>query len=229
MSGLTAPQLKPVDEIGNHVDFFQRKLYCVARHQGGTKPDEWNLLPFAEDAVAGMTTPHVVSSLTAGNRGDAESWHAPALDLDFHVRVDRQSPGAQIIEFALHKSLSNDDLYTAQEAFLKFKMADSVLLARQEQGAMKMLRLFFGDTQAHLVPSSTEDHYHLYINKRIKWNKYELFLQYLAEARIISSPYAEFSIARRATYLRYPGITKAYLPSPPSELPRPPRPMKSLS
>lgn len=71
------------------------------------------------------------------------------------------------------------------------------------------------DLPASLVPSTTEGHFHLYIDKEMPWPQYLKLLKALASAGIIERGYYRASKKRKATYVRIPGQTKAdtYLPS----------------
>lgn len=64
------------------------------------------------------------------------------------------------------------------------------------------------DFPAMLIPSSTEGHFHLYLDRPMKWKVYKKLLQALAEVGIIEPGYAGASIERRASYLRLPGVPK---------------------
>lgn len=64
------------------------------------------------------------------------------------------------------------------------------------------------DYPATLVPSSTEGHFHLYLNKELTWTKYVTVLEVLAEAGLIEEGYAKCAIERGASYARLPGVIK---------------------
>lgn len=64
------------------------------------------------------------------------------------------------------------------------------------------------DFPAKLIPSSTEDHYHLYLDIEVPHEKYMKLLEVLAECGIISKGCAAASIARGATFVRKPGVLK---------------------
>lgn len=64
------------------------------------------------------------------------------------------------------------------------------------------------DYDAALLPSSTPGHFHLYLNKAIKWDVYKKFLEAAAEAGIIQKGYADWSLARSQSFLRKPGVKK---------------------
>lgn len=224
MSNLSAAQRRTqtqradVDILGQRIDFYQRRLYSVINRKGqGEKPNEWSLVPFAETALPGEPVPHVVSSLTAGKRGDTDTWHAPCLDIDYPVSVNSRNPDNFTVVLPLHDSLTDDDLETLRIAFGPGKFADwfGTLVQGLDRWA---LHLSYGQKiGGHVVQSSTPGHFHLYINTRVKWANYQFLLECLGETQVISASYAEFSIARRESYLRFPGVTKVQLPSPSSE------------
>ena len=64
------------------------------------------------------------------------------------------------------------------------------------------------DMAAHLIPSSTPGHFHLYIDKVMPWKDYEKLLLVLAEVGIIEYGYAQASIDRQYTAVRLPWIRK---------------------
>lgn len=66
------------------------------------------------------------------------------------------------------------------------------------------------DVPAHLIPSSTPGHHHLYVEvpKGIPHHRYMALLSALADAGIIEKGYAEVSIARGHSDLRLPWVRK---------------------
>ena len=64
------------------------------------------------------------------------------------------------------------------------------------------------DVEAHLVPSSTPGHHHLYINYAVPWDKYVTLLEAMADCGIVQRNYVKHSVRRAATVVRYPGVTK---------------------
>lgn len=64
------------------------------------------------------------------------------------------------------------------------------------------------DMDAQLIPSSTPGHHHLYIDKLLPWDKYKALLTALADAGIIGPGYAEASIEKGFTALRFPTVKK---------------------
>lgn len=65
------------------------------------------------------------------------------------------------------------------------------------------------DFPVAVLPSSTEGHHHLYIDKQMTWGQYSKLLKVLAEVGIIEDNYAKASIARGHTAIRLPWIKKA--------------------
>jgi hypothetical protein len=69
------------------------------------------------------------------------------------------------------------------------------------------------DMPAALIPSSTEGHYHLYIDKEMTWREYKRFLKAMMKAGIIEKGYYKVSVKRKATQLRLPWIKKVEAPA----------------
>jgi hypothetical protein len=64
------------------------------------------------------------------------------------------------------------------------------------------------DHHAELIPSSTEGHYHLYIDVPMEWWRYKLLLRVLAFCGVIEKGYAKASINKGGSFLRLPWIKK---------------------
>lgn len=64
------------------------------------------------------------------------------------------------------------------------------------------------DFPAHLEPSTTEGHFHLYLNKNVPWSKYVVMLGALEYAGILEPGFARLAILRGASYVRKPGVKK---------------------
>ena len=60
-----------------------------------------------------------------------------------------------------------------------------------------------------VLPSSTEGHHHLYLDKKMSWTNYAKLLKVLAEVGIIEEGYHKASIARQHTSVRLPWVKKA--------------------
>jgi hypothetical protein len=64
------------------------------------------------------------------------------------------------------------------------------------------------DFPAAVIPSSTEGHCHLYIDKELEWKDYKKLLNVLADLGIIEHGYRGASLARGYSALRLPWIKK---------------------
>ena len=64
------------------------------------------------------------------------------------------------------------------------------------------------DFPCELLPSSTEGHFHLLIDKPLTWEQYVVVLQALAFAGIIEDGYFQAAMRQKQTYIRKPGVTK---------------------
>lgn len=64
------------------------------------------------------------------------------------------------------------------------------------------------DFPAHVVPSSTPGHGHLYLDKVLKWSDYVKVLEVLGEVGILEPGYVSASIAREFTSVRLPWVKK---------------------
>ena len=61
------------------------------------------------------------------------------------------------------------------------------------------------DFPASLVPSTTEDHYHLYISKPVTWRRYRKLLKALYRAGLIEQGFYRIARIRKQTLLFLPG------------------------
>lgn len=64
------------------------------------------------------------------------------------------------------------------------------------------------DFDAALIPSTTEGHFHLYLDRPMTWKQYKRLLSVLAEVGIIEEGYAYASIERGYSSTRLPWIKK---------------------
>lgn len=64
------------------------------------------------------------------------------------------------------------------------------------------------DFMCELIPSSTDGHFHLYIDAPMSWDEYQELLHVLAKVGILQEGYVGASIKRGATFLRKPGVYK---------------------
>lgn len=70
------------------------------------------------------------------------------------------------------------------------------------------LPMFDLDYEARLIPSTTEGHYHLYLDQPVKWRHYKRVLRAMARAGMIERGFAKMSIRRKQAFLRPPGVKK---------------------
>lgn len=68
------------------------------------------------------------------------------------------------------------------------------------------------DFEASLVPSSTEGHYHLYLDKPMTWRKYKKLLKAFYRAGIIERGYYRSSLKEGMTTVRKPSERKTSSP-----------------
>jgi hypothetical protein len=66
------------------------------------------------------------------------------------------------------------------------------------------------DFPARLVPSSTEGHFHLYLERPISWRKFRLVLWAMWKAGLIEKGYYRNTVRRGAAYVRVPGVPKGH-------------------
>lgn len=64
------------------------------------------------------------------------------------------------------------------------------------------------DFPAHLEPSTTPGHYHLYLERPVTWHQYRRLLRSLHQAGIIEKGFCALSIKRGASFVRKPGHKK---------------------
>ena len=82
----------------------------------------------------------------------------------------------------------------------------NVVSSETEQGThLPILDL---DFPAVLLPSSTEGHFHLYLQREVEWSKYEKVLDDMKDAGLLQKGYVEHSKSRKGTFLRLPWVKK---------------------
>lgn len=65
------------------------------------------------------------------------------------------------------------------------------------------------DYHARLIPSSTPDHYHLYLDRPVDWGKFVVVLDAMADAGLLEDGYVKASKERKYTCVRLPWVGKA--------------------
>lgn len=76
-------------------------------------------------------------------------------------------------------------------------------------GVAKIVDLNLVGRKSDLVPSSSENHFHLYGDRPLTWYVYSGWLNSLAEQGVIGQGYEAVSLARGFTTLRKPGVKKS--------------------
>lgn len=61
------------------------------------------------------------------------------------------------------------------------------------------------DFGAQLIPSTTNGHFHLYLDKKMSWEKYRQLLEALYEAGIIQRGFYEMTLERKQSLVLAPG------------------------
>lgn len=116
-----------------------------------------------------------------------------------------------------------DDLGTAEAVSSQMRGASThrILIdidhrASVSEGGLLVVHLGVGNTfvynfdaPAWLVPSSTADHYHLYVDKVLEWDSYDALLYQLMRKGVIERGYYASSSSRGFTALRLPWVRKA--------------------
>jgi hypothetical protein len=64
------------------------------------------------------------------------------------------------------------------------------------------------DLPCRLVPSSTDGHFHLYIDKLMPWPDYVHLMRVLQDVGILEHGYVDSAIARGQSFLRLPHVRK---------------------
>ena len=150
-------------------------------------------------------------------------WNAPWTKLHA-LKIDGGQAGLwrKITENLLFfNHFRHQDEYESSEALEKCSREDGEIVSSKLAG--QSLFNFAGeekhkilldiDHNAVLVPSSTEGHWHLYIDHTITWKQYRSLLSALAEAGVIEDGYAQASIRREQTHLRVPWLNKTGAPN----------------
>lgn len=150
-------------------------------------------------------------------------WDAPWTKLQT-LKIDggRATLWRKITENLLFfNHFRHQDEYESSEALEKCSREDGEIVSSklagqplfQLPGDVKHKILLDIDHNALLVPSSTEGHWHLYIDHELPWSKYCALLLALAEAGVIEDGYAQASMRREQTHLRVPWLSKSGAPN----------------
>ena len=64
------------------------------------------------------------------------------------------------------------------------------------------------DFPAHLEPSTTKGHFHLYLNKDVKWEPFLKVLEAMKDAGLVEEGFYEMTKRRGQAFVRRPGVHK---------------------
>lgn len=133
-----------------------------------------------------------------------------SLDVEIHSTVPRKPKFIGWRKLWKHDGLLNIDWRKAGPTPITEETTDyeSARLVSSETLDGKHMPVLDIDFEAHLVPSSTAGHFHLYLNKEMDWGTYAKLLLALYEAEIIQEGYYKMAIARGKTFVRCPGVYK---------------------
>lgn len=106
-----------------------------------------------------------------------------------------------------YKTKFDGDYDSPREQVTDIKTAQ-VVSSRRTSTSNKHAVLLDLDVPAFLIPSSTPEHSHLYIDVTVPEENYFDLLQILAQCGIIEEGYADASIARGHSDLRLPWVKK---------------------
>lgn len=119
-------------------------------------------------------------------------------NVDWNMASDDETMGRDFRE-------ETDDLAAAVVVGSAHKVSDSWTGFTSREYHRPMLDL---DFPAAVIPSSTEGHCHLYIDRDLTWEQYEKLLDVMAEIGLLEAGYVAASKARGRTFLRLPWIKK---------------------
>lgn len=106
----------------------------------------------------------------------------------------------------LDESIDSDEDDWFKEQETSDRSEANLISSNCGQGVHKPVLDF--DFPCRLVPSTSLDHFHLYIDKPMAWYTYEKLLNALREANLLQPGFVKNSIARKATFVRPPWIKK---------------------
>lgn len=99
--------------------------------------------------------------------------------------------------------------YGVYEERVRCKPSEAKVVSSEIEGTKESHTIMLDiDLPARLVESSTPGHYHLYIDKMLRWREYKRLLRALMRAGIIEKGFYRASVGRRATHLRPPWSQK---------------------
>lgn len=196
------------------------------------KDKTWSCAKCGKDASAKVDTYDGHDDLLAYSEAfapDPDGWlvssrlpdgrHAPAIDIDFAARLDWSGEGHVL---TLDRPVSSEKLLFVLRVMWDIGLAGYEGYERLERDIKRPPAGIPGDrapdghpravielaVPARLVPSQTEGHFHLYIEKSLEWMDYERLLRAMTEAGFVEQGFYKMSLRRGMSMLRKPGIEK---------------------
>ena len=117
-----------------------------------------------------------------------------------YYKVENLEPSDTLdIQLRIEQDRKEQEVKTKEEAnLISSRLVDSDF----------HMPIFDFDFPCELIPSSSAGHFHFYMYKECTWPQYMAVLTAMAAAGLIEVNYVQASIARRATFVRKPGILK---------------------
>lgn len=156
------------------------------------------------------------SNLPQGRR------HAPLFDLDFPATWTSSGRGGRLVAL---RPVPRTKYLGLLEMMERFRLVDplttyaSWVLTDGRQDGIAGYRVPGSDTlveavfqvivPAKLVPSSTEGHFHLYLEMEMDWQDYLSLMRLMVGAGLLEKEWVELSERRKMAMLRKPGVRKA--------------------
>ena len=146
--------------------------------------------------------------------------HAPLFDLDYPAMIAADARGTTLV---LKKTVSVRAYRTvlarlqetglARPTDVPHSQAEAPSAGiegyRMPAGELLSEAVFRLRCPAVLVPSSTDGHFHLYLETEIGWDAYVRLLRAMAEAGLLETGWVELSERRKMAMLRKPGVRKS--------------------
>lgn len=118
-------------------------------------------------------------------------------------------PGLKLYKVFFRKKGEPYDGNPDHEEVEPFNLADANCLSSEIVGMPAHHKVVLDlDGPCRLIPSTTEGHFHLIIDKTLTWHQYESLLWSLANVGIIEEGYYQAAKSREATFIRLPWIKK---------------------
>lgn len=146
--------------------------------------------------------------------------HAPLFDLDFPASLTSNRSGATLVVRRIVSGPERDALY---RLMAELRLAAPPTEAKPAAGpripgiegyraparAVVLETAFQLTVPAMLVPSSTEGHFHLYLETEMDWGDYLGLMRCMVDAGLLEKDWVDMNERRRMAMLRKPEFKKA--------------------